>query len=196
MSDTQLLERIKANPSEFSELFTLYYRPIFGYVLRRTGDFDDTADIAAETFYHAFTHIKSFSYRGIAIKVWLYRIATNEVNLYFRHRKRHAYLVDRIDSGNRVQFEACLQDDRKELEEELQKHEEFLFVRKQMMSLPLRYQEVISLRYFEGKSNREIAEILDINEGTIKSLLSRGLGRLREKCDVPGANDAGRGAIR
>jgi RNA polymerase sigma-70 factor (ECF subfamily) len=95
-----------------------------------------------------------------------------------------------------VQFEACLQDDRKELEEELQKHEEFLFVRKQMMSLPLRYQEVISLRYFEGKSNREIAEILDINEGTIKSLLSRGLGRLREKCDVPGANDAGRGAIR
>jgi len=73
-------------------------------------------------------------------------------------------------------------------------NEEFLFVRKQMIHSPSDTRRVISLRYFEGKSNREIAEILDINEGTIKSLLSRGLRRLREKCNVPGANDVGRGA--
>ena len=182
MSDAQLLERIKANPSEFAELFTLYYRPIFGYILRRTGEFDDTADIAAETFYRAFTHIRGYSYRGIPIKVWLYRIATNEVNLYLRKKRRERSLVDRIDPGNRVLFEACLQDDRKEMEEELQKHEQFLTVLKQLKTLPLKYQEVISLRYFEGKENGEIAEILDMNEGTLKSLLSRGVKNLQEKC--------------
>ena len=50
-------------------------------------------------------------------------------------------------------------------------------------SLSIPYQEVIALRYFEGKNNKEIAEILDIKEGTIKSLLSRGLERLRMKCN-------------
>jgi len=41
----------------------------------------------------------------------------------------------------------------------------------QLKTLPVKYQEVISLRYFEGKENKEIAEILDINEGTLKSLI-------------------------
>ena len=186
MSDAQLLERIKADPSVFSELFTLYYRPIFGYILRRTGEFDDTADIAAETFTRAFTHIGSYSYRGIPIKVWLYRIATNEVNFYFRNKRRERSLVERIDPGNRSQFEACLRDDRMELEEELLRHEQYLTVLKQLKTLPLRYQEVIALRYFEGKENGEIAEILNMKEGTLKSLLSRGVKKLQEKCTTPG----------
>ena len=48
---------------------------------------------------------------------------------------------------------------------------------------PVKYQEVIALRYFEGKDNKEIAEILNINEGTLKSLLSRGIEKLRVKCN-------------
>jgi RNA polymerase sigma-70 factor (ECF subfamily) len=47
--------------------------------------------------------------------------------------------------------------------------------------LPAKYQDVIALRYFEGKSIREIAEILGKREGTIKSLLSRGLEKIRKK---------------
>jgi len=190
VSDAQLLERIRADPSAFSELFTLYYRPIFGYILRRTGEFDDAADIAAETFARAFTHIGSYSDKGIAIKIWLYRIATNELNMYFRNRRRERSLVDRIDQGNRAQFEASLEDDRNELEEELRKHEQFLEVLRQLKTLPLKYQEVIALRYFEGKENREIAEILNMKEGTLKSLLSRGVKKLQVKCaaeNAPGA---------
>jgi RNA polymerase sigma-70 factor (ECF subfamily) len=52
-----------------------------------------------------------------------------------------------------------------------------------LKTLPLKYQEVIALKYFEGKENKEIAEILNINEGTLKSLLSRGLEKLRKKCN-------------
>jgi len=83
MDDADLLSRIRNNPESFSELFKLYYHPIFGYILRRTGNFDDTADIAADTFLKAFRHICHFNYTGVPVKVWLYRIATNEVHTLY-----------------------------------------------------------------------------------------------------------------
>ncbi len=183
MTEIELLNKIKTNPDHFSELFKLYYKPIFGYIFRRTGNFDDTADIAAETFFKAFKHIESFSYKGISIKIWLYRIATNETNLYFRHKQKHNSLFERIDFENKTDFNSFLCEDKKELELELQKHDQFLVVLKNLKTLPTKYQEVIALRYFEGKQNKEIVEILNINEGTLKSLLSRGLEKLRELCN-------------
>ena len=183
MDENELLDRIKRNPSDFSELFTLYYKPIFGYILRRTGDFDTTSDIAADTFLKAFKNISGFTYQGISIKVWLYRIATNEVNQYFRYKKKHNSLFERYDFADRNIFENQLANDRKELELEMQKHHMFLTVLKELKTLPLKYQEVISLRYFEGKDNKEVAEILNVNEGTLKSLLSRGIEKLRKKCN-------------
>lgn len=183
MTETELLNKIKNNPDDFSQLFKLYYKPIFGYILRRTGDFDESADIAANTFFKAFRHINNFSYKGISIKVWLYRIATNEMNQYFRYKQKHNSLFSRIEFENKKIFSNFLSEDKKELEMELQKHEQFLFVLKCLKTLSIKYQEVISLRYFEGKGNKEIVEILNINEGTLKSLLSRGLEKLRKKCN-------------
>jgi RNA polymerase sigma-70 factor (ECF subfamily) len=69
------------------------------------------------------------------------------------------------------------------MEAELSRHQQFADILTQLKDLPVKYQEVISLRYFEGKDNKEICEILDRNEGTIKSLLSRGLEKLRKKCN-------------
>ena len=80
-------------------------------------------------------------------------------------------------------FNNFLHEDKKELEIELHKHDQFLIVLSGLKTLPVKYQEVISLRYFEDKDNKEIVEILNINEGTLKSLLSRGLEKLREKCN-------------
>ena len=183
MTELELLKKIKDNPAAFSEVFKLYYKPVFGYILRRTGNFDDTTDIAANTFTKAFTHIKNFSYKGISIKVWLYRIATNEVNQFFRHKQKKSLLFDKVDFENKELFRNYLHQDKEEMEAELQKHHQFLTVLKALKTLPNKYQEVIALRYFEGKNNKEIVEILNINEGTLKSLLSRGLQKLREKCN-------------
>lgn len=184
MTEIDLLNKIKNNPDDFSVLFKSYYKSIFGYILRRTGNFDDTADIASDTFFKAFCHINNFSYKGISVKVWLYRIATNEVNMYFRHKQKHNSVIERADFENKSMFNNFLHEDKKELEMELQKHDQFLQVLNGLKTLPIKYQEVISLRYFEGKDNKEIVEILNINEGTLKSQLSRGLEKLREKCNL------------
>lgn len=183
MDEKDLLERIRQRPESFSELFRLYYKQIFGYIIRRTGSFDDTADIASDTFLKAFHNINNFRYTGISVKIWLYRIATNEVNLYFRNKQKHTSIFERIITEDQDIFRNYIAEDRKEIESELQKHNQFLSVLKKLKTLPVKYQEVIALRYFEGKDNKEIAEILNINEGTLKSLLSRGLEKLRQKCN-------------
>lgn len=183
MDESDLLKIIRNTPEKFSELFRLYYKPIFGYILRRTGNFDETADIAADTFLKAFRYIHNFRYAGISVKVWLYRIATNEVNLYYRHLKKHNSIFERLNLEDIIIFNSYIAEDRKEIESELQRHEQFLVVLRELKTLPVKYQEVISLRYFEGKDNKEFADILHINEGTLKSLLSRGLEKLRKKCN-------------
>jgi len=183
LNESELLDRIKKDPSEFSVLFNLYYRQIFGYIFRRTGDFDESADIAADTFLKAFSHIGNFTCRGISVKVWLYRIATNELNQYFRNRKKHSSLTEKIEIENKELFRNSLNEDRKEMETEMMKHEQFLSVLNALKTLPLKYQEVISLKYFEGNTNKEISMILDIKEGTLKSLIFRGLEKLRKICN-------------
>lgn len=183
MDQADLLDRIREKPGSFSELFKLYYKQIFGYIFRRTGNFDDTADIAADTFLKAFRHIHNFKYTGISVKVWLYRIATNEVNLYFRLKQKHNSIFELINIEDKNVFKDYIVEDKREIESELERHEQFLSVLKELKTLPVKYQEVIALRYFEGKDNKEIAEILNINEGTLKSLLSRGIEKLRQKCN-------------
>jgi RNA polymerase sigma-70 factor (ECF subfamily) len=67
-----------------------------------------------------------------------------------------------------------------EAQEKLEQHQEFLEVQQRIVRLPARYQEVITLRFFEKKQIKEIAEILGKREGTIKSLLHRAVEKLRE----------------
>lgn len=183
MSDLELIAQIKQDPASFSILFREYYLPIYGYIFRRTGEAEAAADIASETFAKAFKSIPYFNYRGIAIKVWLYRIATNEINLYHRNQTKRNSYISRLDPSLIQQYHQYIEDDKLILEHELEKHQQYLEVLHQLKTLPLKYQEVISLRYFEDKDNKEIAEILNMNEGTLKSILSRGLEKLRNRCN-------------
>jgi RNA polymerase sigma-70 factor (ECF subfamily) len=183
LKESELLDSVGKDPTDFSSIFRLYHKPIFGYILRRTGDFDDTADLTADTFLKVYTHLNRFQYRGISIKVWIYRIATNEVNQFYRRSKRHASMFDRLDLNAKDLLKDQLRHDREEIEKEWARHEQFQDVLRALQTLPVKYQEVIALRYFEGKDNPEIAQILDMKEGTLKSLISRGLEKLRKKCN-------------
>ena len=181
--EKQLLTKIKENPKHFGALFDAHYKPIFNYIFRRVGDYDISRDIAADTFLKAYLKVQSFVWKDISVLTWLYRIATNEVNLYFRQKQKTNSLFERFDLADKELFNNYLSEDRIELEMELQKHKQFLAVLEGLKTLPVKYQEVISLRYFEGKDYKEITEILNINEGTLKSLLSRGVEKLRKKCN-------------
>ena len=71
------------------------------------------------------------------------------------------------------------EEEKNQLEKELQQHENFVLMQQKIKLLPLNYQEVIVLRYFEQKTIKEIALIKNKKEGTVKSLLSRGIEKLK-----------------
>jgi RNA polymerase sigma-70 factor (ECF subfamily) len=64
-------------------------------------------------------------------------------------------------------------------EDVLERHRQFKEIQKHLHSLPVKYQEVLVLRFFESKKMSEISEILGKNENTIKSLIKRGTEKLR-----------------
>ncbi len=177
LEEKELVERAQREPRAFGELYDRYYPRIYHYVLGRTGDVETAMDITSTTFFKALSELKKFRWQGVSFGAWLYRIATNEIYAHFRKTKHEVVLLENII------HEPAQEDplaDVIEAEEELERHQAFLNVQQKLVRMPIKYQEVISLRFFENKEIHEIAEILNKPEGTVKSLLHRGIKSLRE----------------
>jgi RNA polymerase sigma-70 factor (ECF subfamily) len=180
--ERELVRQAQKAPDAFAELYDRYYGKVLGYCLRRTADLETAQDITSETFLKALNKLWQFRWRNVSFSSWLYKIATNEINQYFRkpEYKKSVSLEELQEQG----FEpVSTHDPENELvaaQEELSKHQDFLEIQAKLVQLPAKYQEVIALRFFEKKQIKEIAEILGKKEGTVKSLLSRAVDKLRE----------------
>lgn len=181
MNEEQLLKEIRDDPQKYGEIYEAYYKRIFGYAFRRTTNYDAARDIAAETFLKAYAGIGAFTWRNISVLHWLYRIATNELNKYFNGRAYVPESLERIreEYGFDITDYANAESEKILLEEEIARHAEFKRIHECVRTLDTKYQDVITLRFYEQKSIKEIAIILGKGEGTVKSLLSRGLDRIR-----------------
>lgn len=186
-----IVEACRTDPRSFEPLYDEYFTPIFGYVFRRVGDFDESRDLTSEVFLKAYSSIHSFKWKGISVSSWLYRIATNEVNSFFRKKRRpFLYFIDlRAHPLLNYPDPASLEAEKQEAERELARHQLFLKIQVMVRSMSPKYQAVLSLRFFEGKSVREVAEIVGMKEGTVKSLLSRGLERIRSSLNATGSKE-------
>src|ERR1700761_5693904 len=160
--EAQLIDECHRNPAAFAQVFDQWYKPIFGYIMRRTGDYDLSKDIAAETFLKAYIKINSFQWRGVSLSAWLYRIATNELNQYYRSSKYQPQSLQQLLEN--PQLEKLLHypadDERELMETELKAYNDYNLIREKLPLLDIKYQEVIALRYFEQKTNTEISQIL------------------------------------
>ena len=179
--ERELVRQAQKSPDAFAQLYDQYYPRIFGYVLRRSANLEAAQDITSETFLKALGKLWQFRWRSVSFSSWLYKIATNEINQYFRKAeyKKSISLEELQEQG----FEPVSPHDPEseliEAEEKLAQHQEFLEIQNKITRLPDKYQEVIALRFFERKQINEIAEILGKREGTIKSLLHRAVEKLR-----------------
>ena len=184
--EEQLIADAQANPEAFGVLFEEHYSKILGYTVRRVGNVAIGQDITSEVFFKALKNIKRFEYRGVPFCAWLYKIATNEINHYFRTKKVRLVSLDSLSDNYGVEFagETDVAEELMEAQDIVERHASFGRIQQHITKLPLKYQEVLALRYFEEKKVREIAEILEKKEGTVKSLLSRGVGRLQVIMDA------------
>jgi len=179
-SEQKLVEEARRDPEVFGELFDRYYSPILNFILRRTGDVALAEDLTSDVFMKAYAKLWQFQWRGISFSSWLYRIASNQVRSHYRSQKSLISLDGLFEvAGFDLADEVDLQQELLDAEAQVQRHQDFLCVQKQLLLLPMKYQEVLALRFFEEKSLPEIAEILGKPQGTVKSLLSRGIQKLQ-----------------
>ena len=178
--DRTLVERAQSNPQQFGAIFDKYFTPILNFIYRRTGDRQLANDLCSETFLKAFLNITRYRWQGTGLSSWLYRIANNEVNQHFRKNsiRGRIFLLFKLHEQtlyDHFRWQSPIEE-KEELDTTYERYQHILVCIKQ---LSLKYQEVLALRYFENKSIKEIADILGKNEGTIKSLLSRGVDKLK-----------------
>jgi RNA polymerase sigma-70 factor (ECF subfamily) len=178
MSEEDLVKRAQHRREAFGELYEIHYKRIFNYALRRTANVQLALDITSVTFFKAMNQIKKYRWRDVPFAAWLYRIAGNEINDHYRREGRRTVSIEQV---SQLADSSDYADEVNHAEEELDRHEEFLLLHRKLAELPAMYQEVITLKYFEKKKIREMVKILGKKEGTIKSLIHRGIEKLREK---------------
>jgi RNA polymerase sigma-70 factor (ECF subfamily) len=181
--EQQIIEKSRKDPQAFGEIFDAYYPAIFRYAMYRTGNAEAAGDIAAETFFKALNKLHTYRRTAAPFSSWLYRIANNEASYYFRKKKYEPGSYDAsIEEGGFLEPAARVDIEREfmEAQEQADKNRDFLAIKEAVYTMSEKYQEVIVLRFLEDRKISEISEILGKSEGTVKSLLSRGMDRLRK----------------
>lgn len=172
--DAFLVERCRAGDEEACEaLVRQYQERVFALISRMTGDPDRVEDIAQEVFLKAFRSLKSFR-GGSRFYTWLYRITVNTVlNTMRSQGRRQETSLDAL-GGLEVQADADMEPAEVTARLELARR-----VREAIDQLEEPYRVIIYLRELEDLSYEEIAEVVELPVGTVKSRLFRARQHLK-----------------
>ncbi len=174
-SEKELLENALHDLSAFKELYALYFPRIYAYINYRVGRVQDAEDLVASTFLKATERLGQFEWRGDgSFSAWLFRIAHDLVVDSYRRDGKVPKSVS-IDELPEIRSDSVLPDDAALRKEEVE------CLRQLIGTLSPRRQEIITLRFFGGLRNKEVAGILGLDERTVASHLCRGLEDLHRK---------------
>jgi len=177
----EYIRQARKNPPAFVHLYDHYFPRIHAYVRYRVDSVQDAEDVIANVFFTAIHELGRFKWRGEgSFAGWLFRIAHNLVADHYRQHRRVALPIQSSDSL----AEPELTSHAPLPEEVLTQQETFRQIHALIATLSPRRQEVITLRFFGGLRNREIASILRLDERTVAAHLSRGLQDLRQRYAV------------
>jgi RNA polymerase sigma-70 factor, ECF subfamily len=179
--EAELVTELQAgSETAFDWLVNHYHGPVYNLILGMLGDSADAADAAQEVFLKAFKGIQSFR-QGSSLKTWLYRIAIREALNSRRWFKRHAQKNVSIDVENEEGYAAIdLEDLSATPFDQLAAQEIQLAVQGALHQVPEVFRSAVILRDLEGLSYEEVAEVLDVSVGTVKSRILRGRRALKE----------------
>ena len=184
-AEAEFIERLKTgDATAFDTLVTRYTGDIYGLLFRITEDAEEAGDLTQETFLSVFKAIKKF--RGDAdLKTWLFRIAINQSRNRFRwwkrRRREKTVSLDAPIGDSETPFHETMAGNFANPEEKILRREREKFLSKALHDLSENFREAVILCDIEGLSYEEIASVLEINIGTVKSRIARGREELRKK---------------
>ena len=174
---TIIKQVLEGDVNAFEGLVKEYEKNVYNLALRMTGDPEDAADMAQDAFIKAYSSLSSF--RGDSkFSVWLFRIVSNLCLDFLRSRKRRPTVSLSVenDEGEDMEFEIADESQSPEtlLEQKLTREA----VRRGLYSLPPEQRQILLLREIQGLSYEEIAQVLELESGTVKSRIFRARKRL------------------
>ena len=165
-----IIIKSKSDPQAFRPLYEKYFKRIFLFILHRVGDKSLAADIASQVFLKALLNLKKFDLRGVPFSAWLYRIALNECNDYFRKNSRYRIVTIEDRSVENLYEELTGSTREEDLREQLPSILE---------KLNAEELQLIELRFFDQCPFKEVAEIIGITENYAKVKVYRVLQKMK-----------------
>ncbi len=181
MTEQELVALAKqGNQDAFAQLVQANQNKIYSLALRMTGNPEDGADLAQEAFLKAWRSLPTFQEES-SFSTWLYRLASNLCIDFLRKERRRKAAVTTIslddDEDDSPPMEVA--DHRFTPETEVERRELRAAMSRALHSLSDEHRQILILREVEGLSYTEIAEALELEEGTVKSRIARARISLR-----------------
>ena len=175
--DSELLKRaINGDRDAFGDIYLLLLDEIYRYIFYHIGEVEDAEDLTEKVFLSAWKALPVYTDQGCPFTSWIYRIAHNTTVDYLRSRERNRAIP--IDD----ELEEVIRCDSSSLQD--LNLEEAGALAKAIAKLPDDQRQVIVLRFIEGFSHAEIANILDKSEGASRMLQNRALIALSRLLEV------------
>jgi RNA polymerase sigma-70 factor (ECF subfamily) len=186
--EAAIVAELKAgSEAAYAWLIGEFQQPVYGLVYRIVNDPSDAADTTQEVFLKVFRGMKHF-HGGSSLKTWIYRIALHEAanrrRWWFRHKARETSIEPVEAEGGGPgdgAMQVALTDHADSPFDSVAHHEVSQRVDQELRKLAEPYRTTLILRDFEDMSYEEIAEVLEISLGTVKSRLTRGRDALRQR---------------
>jgi len=184
LSDIELIHQVKqGNENAFEQLVYRYDRTVLSITLKYSGNTDDAKDLYQEVFIRAYRGINNFQFRS-EFSSWLYRIAVN-VCLSYKSRSKEYLKVSINEEDDDTNFTKNVSEqlvyEGSSPEEAAAENELTEIVDAALETLSPRQKITFVLKHYEGYKIREIAEMLNCKEGTVKKYLFDAIKNLRKK---------------
>jgi len=189
--EAAIVAELKAgSESAYAWLIGEFQQPVYGLVYRIVNDPADAADTTQDVFLKVFRGMKHFHGES-SLKTWIYRIALHEAanrrRWWFRHKARETSIEPAEPDGAQCgqvgekALQAALTDRAESPFDNVAHREVQQRVEQELRKLPEPYRTTLILRDLEDMSYEEIAEVLEVSLGTVKSRLTRGRDALRQR---------------
>jgi RNA polymerase sigma factor (sigma-70 family) len=171
-SDAELIIQSLEEPSRFGEIFDRHAATIFGYLARRIGP-DEASDLLADVFLAAFQARVRYGRDHLSALPWLYGIATNLLRKHFRRRAGEARMLGSLAAPSRPDDHGDVVTDA------IDAHDQVRAMAQLLRALPPDERDVLLLYAWEALTYVELAKVLEVPVGTVRSRLSRARRRIR-----------------
>lgn len=149
------------------QIYAQYYSKVFGYLISKTNNKELAEDLASEVFLKVMEKLDSFDESKASISTWIYTITHNKLIDYYRGIKP----IDSLEED--VPYEESMEDD-------ILKNETLEMLAAALEKLGEREREIIVLRYYSGKTLREIADTLRISYSYVKVMHNKAMSELKK----------------